>query len=196
MGRVFCIVGKSSSGKDTIYKKLLQDPLLHLKRIVLYTTRPIRAGEQEGVEYYFATVERMAQLQEENRIIECRSYDTVYGIWYYFMVQDSQIDLEENDYLIIGTLESYTKIRDYFGRDKVIPVYIDLEDGERLTRALEREKKQSRPGYEEMCRRYLADVKDFSRDNLEKAGITVKFDNYNLQTCLDEVTAYIMSYRK
>ncbi len=196
MGRVFCIVGKSSSGKDTIYKKLLQDPLLHLKRIVLYTTRPIRAGEQEGVEYYFTTVERMAQLQEENKIIECRSYDTVYGIWYYFMVQDSQIDLEENDYLLIGTLESYTKIRDYFGRDKVIPVYIDLEDGERLTRALEREKKQSHPGYEEMCRRYLADVKDFSRDNLEKAGITVKFNNYNLRTCLDEVTAYIMSYRK
>lgn len=193
MGRVFCIVGKSSSGKDTIYKKLLQNPSLHLRRIVLYTTRPIRAGEREGVEYHFTTIERMVQLQEENKIIECRSYDTVYGVWYYFMARDSQIDLEKNDYLVIGTLESFIKIRDYFGEDKVIPIYIDLDDGERLTRALAREKKQSQPGYEEMCRRYLADAKDFSLDNLEKAGITVKFDNYDLKTCLNEVINYITS---
>jgi len=196
MGRVFCIVGKSASGKDTIYKKLLKNPSLHLKRIVPYTTRPIRAGEQEGVEYHFTTVERMTQLCKERKIIECRSYDTVYGLWYYFMAKDSQIDLEENDYLVIGTLESYTKIRDYFGRDKVVPIYIDLEDGERLTRALEREKKQSQPGYAEMCRRYLADVKDFSQDNLMKIGITVKFDNDNLKTCLDKVIAYITCYQK
>ena len=196
MGRVFCIFGKSSSGKDTIYKRLLQDPSLHLKRIVPYTTRPIRVGEQEGVEYHFASIERMTQLQEENKVIECRSYDTVYGVWYYFMAKDGQIDLEKNDYLVIGTLVSYTKIRDYFGRDKVVPIYIDLDDGERLTRALEREKKQSHPGYAEMCRRYLADAKDFSQDNLEKAGIAVKFDNYDLKACLDKVTAYIMAERK
>ena len=112
------------------------------------------------------------------------------------MAMDHQINLDESDYLVIGTLESYTKIRDYFGRDKVKPVYIDLEDGERLTRALAREKKQKQPGYEEMCRRYLADVRDFSRENLDKAGITVKFDNYNLKNCLDEVTDYIISNRK
>ncbi|MDE5700164.1 MAG: guanylate kinase [Lachnospiraceae bacterium] len=196
MGRVFCIVGKSSSGKDTIYKELLQNPSLHLKQIVPYTTRPIRAGEQEGVEYYFSTVETMDYLQKENRIIECRSYDTVYGPWYYFMAKDSQIDLEKNDYLVIGTLESYTKIRDYFGNDRVVPVYIDLDDGERLSRALEREKKQSQPRYEEMCRRYIADARDFSQDNLDKAGITVKFDNHDLKTCLDGVIAYIMTYQE
>lgn len=196
MGRVFCIVGKSSSGKDTIYKELLQNPSLHLKRIVPYTTRPIRAGEQEGVEYYFSTVETMDYLQKENRIIECRSYDTVYGPWYYFMAKDSQIDLEKNDYLVIGTLESYTRIRDYFGNDRVVPVYIDLDDGERLSRALEREKKQSQPRYEEMCRRYIADARDFSQDNLDKAGITVKFDNHDLKNCLDEVIAYIKTYQE
>ena len=196
MGRVFCIIGKSSSGKDTIYKKLLKNPSLHLKRIVPYTTRPIRAGEQEGVEYYFTTVERMTHLKEENKLIECRSYDTVYGVWYYFMAKDSQIDLDKNDYLIIGTLESYTKIRDYFGKDRVIPIYIDLDDGERLSRALKREKKQSQPRYEEMCRRYIADAHDFSQDNLEQAGITVKFDNHDLKSCLDEVAAFIITYQK
>ena len=81
MGSIFCIVGKSSSGKDTIYKRLLENLSLHLKRIVPYTTRPIRAGEQEGVEYHFTTTERLSRLQEENSIIECRAYDTVYGVW-------------------------------------------------------------------------------------------------------------------
>lgn len=195
MGKVFCIVGKSSSGKDTIYKKLLRTSTLRLKRIVLYTTRPIRAGEREGVEYHFTSAEKMACLQKEGRIIESRSYDTVYGIWHYFMAKDNQIDLERFDYLVIGTLESYVKIRDYFGQDKVVPIYIDLDDGERLTRALRREKDQPEPKYEEMCRRFLADAKDFSAKNLEEAGITRCFLNQDLKACLSEITAYILSFR-
>lgn len=193
MGRVFCIIGKSSSGKDTIYKMLLENQAFHLKRIVPYTTRPIRAGEQDGVEYHFTTVEMMERMQEENRIIECRSYDTVYGVWYYFMAKDDQINLGKNDYLVIGTLEAFTKIRDYFGLNQVVPIYIDLDDGERLSRALERERRQSQPMYEEMCRRYIADAKDFSRESLEKAGITRCFDNHCLEDCLKEIEGYLNS---
>lgn len=48
MGKIFYIMGKSSSGKDTIYSRLLEDSQLGLSRIVLYTTRPMREGEQEG----------------------------------------------------------------------------------------------------------------------------------------------------
>ena len=194
MGTIFCIIGKSSSGKDTIYKKLLRNSSLHLRRIVPYTTRPIRAGEQEGVEYYFTTVEVMERLRDENRIIECRSYDTVYGTWYYFMAKDRQINLEKYDYLVIGTIESYTKIRDYFGEGKVVPIYIDLEDGERLSRALRREKKQIQPRYEEMCRRYIADARDFSQENLDRAGITRCFDNHSLKDCLREISDYIYGW--
>lgn len=195
MGKIFCIIGKSSSGKDTIYKKLLRISALRLKRIVLYTTRPIRAGEREGVEYHFTTAEKMERLRGEGRIIESRSYDTIYGIWYYFMAKDDQIDLERFDYLVIGTLESYIMMRDYFGQDQVIPIYIDLDDGERLMRALRRERGQSEPRYEEMCRRFLADAKDFSDKNLEQAGITRCFINKDLKSCLSEIKAYILSFR-
>lgn len=38
-GKVFYIIGKSSSGKDTIYKRLLSET--NLKPIVPYTTRPM-----------------------------------------------------------------------------------------------------------------------------------------------------------
>ena len=195
MGKIFCIMGKSATGKDTIYKSLLQNSELGLKKIVSYTTRPIREGEEEGVEYHFTDVQTLKLLEEQGKVIECRSYDTIYGIWYYFMVKDSQIDLTQNDYLIIGTLESYLKIRDYFGKEKVVPIYIKLEDGERLTRALIREKTQREPKYEELCRRFLADCQDFSYEKLEKAGIGKYYANDDLESCIDEIKEQIISSR-
>ena len=53
MGRIICLMGKSSAGKDTIYKRLLEDETLGLRKLVPYTTRPIRAGEREGREYFY-----------------------------------------------------------------------------------------------------------------------------------------------
>jgi guanylate kinase len=194
MGRIFYIMGKSSSGKDTIYKMLIEDKSLDLKRIVPYTTRPIRLGEEDGVEYHFTDEEGMNKLFSDNKIIECRTYNTVYGAWHYFTAKDEQIDLINNNYLIIGTLQSYVNTRDYFGTDKVIPIYIDLDDGERLSRAIERERKQHEPKYEELCRRYLADAADFSEDNLKNAGITRYFENNNLEECFREIYKFISSF--
>ena len=57
MGKLFYIMGKSSSGKDTIYKRLMEDGDLSFKNIVGYTTRPIREGETNGKEYFFAKYE-------------------------------------------------------------------------------------------------------------------------------------------
>ena len=52
MGKIVYLMGKSSTGKDTIFKKLLEDKSLALKNIVPYTTRPIRGGEKDGQEYF------------------------------------------------------------------------------------------------------------------------------------------------
>lgn len=191
MGKIFCIVGKSSSGKDTIYKRLLKINSLNIKKIIPYTTRPIRQGEKEGVEYHFVDINRLEQLKKEDKIVECREYDTVYGKWYYFTAKDDQIELEQNDYLIIGTLESYMKTREYFGKDKVIPIFVDIDDGERLSRALRREMRQKEPKYDEMCRRYLADSMDFSEENLKNAGITRTFINDNVKLCTKAISNYI-----
>ena len=56
MGKIYYMMGKSSSGKDTIYKDIRKD-LPELKTLTLYTTRPMREGEKDGVEYYFVTDE-------------------------------------------------------------------------------------------------------------------------------------------
>ena len=72
-----------------------------------------------------------------------------------------------------------------------MPIMIDLDDGVRLERALKREKKQEKPKYEELCRRFLADSEDFSEDKLQAAGITARFDNTNLDECLGRIIDYI-----
>ena len=191
MGNIFCIIGKSSTGKDTLYQRLLEQEDLALKQIVSYTTRPIRAGEIEGMEYHFCSQQTKEELIAAGKIIELRSYHTCHGIWDYFTVDDGQIDLTRQDYLIIGTLESYSRIREYFSADKVIPIYIEVEDGERLQRALNREKLETEPKYAELCRRFLADSKDFSEENLAKAQIDVRFQNLILEDTIQNVRDYI-----
>lgn len=191
MGKIFCIMGKSSSGKDTLYKQILKDRSLHLSCIVPYTTRPIRFGETEGVEYYFTGEERLRQLEKEGKVIEVRAYHTVHGVWKYFTVDDGQIDLENQNYLIIVTLEAYIKIRDYFGADSVVPIYIEVEDRIRLRRALDREDLQSKPKYAELCRRFLADSEDFSEEKLLASGIHKRFFNRSLETIYKEIMEYI-----
>ena len=185
MSKIFYLMGKSASGKDTIYKKI-KEQIPELRTIVIYTTRPIREGEQEGVEYHFVDDMKLQEFQQAEKVIELREYNTVHGIWKYFTVDDGQFDGDDN-YLAIGTLESYVRLREYFGQERLVPLYVEVEDGIRLERALARERKQVQPKYEEMCRRFLADSADFSAENLSKADITKKYINDDMDECVREI---------
>lgn len=194
MGKIYCVMGKSSSGKDTVYKKL-KEQYKEFRLIVPYTTRPIREGEKDGVEYYFVNPEQFRAMKEDGKVIESRSYNTKCGIWTYFTADDGQIDLSAADYLLIGTLVSYQALREYFGEEAIVPVYLEVEDGLRLARALERERRQEKPKYAEMCRRFLADEEDFSEENLIKSGITERFGNEDFTECLNKIQRYIEEIR-
>lgn len=195
MGKLFYIMGKSASGKDSFYRELMRTEDLFLNKLILYTTRPMRDKEANGREYYFVTEEQEQQLRREGKIIEERHYHTVHGLWIYFTVDDGQIRWDENDYLGIGTLESYCALKEHYGQDRICPIYIEVEDGERLSRALLREKEQENPRYAEMCRRFLADEEDFSEEKLADAGIQVRFQNDDMERCLKEIVEYIRSAR-
>lgn len=192
MGKIYYMMGKSSSGKDTLYKEVLK-ALPELKTLVLYTTRPIREGEQEGIEYHFVTDEELERFEKAGKIIEERTYDTVYGAWKYATIEDGQINLAAYDYLVIGTLESYAGMKKCYGAENLVPIYIEVEDGERLSRALSRERQQEQPKYEEMCRRFLADQKDFSEENLEEAGIVRRYYNDDKVQCLEKIIGEIQN---
>ncbi len=193
MGKIIYLMGKSSTGKDTIFKELLMDGTVALKTIVPYTTRPIRAGEENGVEYFFTDELGFQNLLAGGKVIEERAYNTFHGLWRYFTVDDGQIQLDSQNYVMIGTLEAYLKMKAYFGEEKLLPVLIELDDGVRLQRALNREKKQKTPKYEEMCRRFLADSADFSEEKIAEAGIKSRFYNDDLKSCLSEILKYIKS---
>ena len=92
MGKMIYLMGKSSSGKDTVYRHLLEWKEVCLKRVVPYTTRPIRAGEAEGEEYHFTDEEGFRELEVSGKIIESRVYNTYHGLWRYFTVDDGKID--------------------------------------------------------------------------------------------------------
>lgn len=183
MGRIFYLMGKSASGKDSIYKRL-RSICPELKSIVLYTTRPMRDGEQEGVEYHYIDERQLEALEQSGKVIEVRTYQTVFGPWSYVTVDDGQIDLKQNDYLVIGTLDSYEKLREYYGKEALVPLYVTVDDGVRLERALARERQQKEPKYAELCRRFLADEADFAPERLMGLDVTEAFENRDLEVCV------------
>lgn len=196
MGKIFFILGKSSSGKDTIFQKIKENNELSLKTVVGYTTRPMRENEVDGEEYFFVNRDRLEELKNDDKVIESRDYNTVHGIWSYFTVDDGQIDLDQDNYLYIGTLESYEQVRNFYGDEKVVPIYIEVEQGERLRRAVLREIEQSEPKYEELCRRFLADEQDFREEEINRLGIEKKYMNEDLDTCVEEIIKDIMANKE
>lgn len=190
MAKIYVIMGKSSSGKDTIYSRLKSDETVKFNNVIMYTTRPMREGELDGREYFFTTEDRLNEYEKQDIIVELRAYNTVHGVWKYFTLDDGQIDLSSNNkYLIIATLEAYKNYVKYYGRDVVIPIYIEVDDKVRIHRALAREDAQNNPKYAEMCRRFLADEKDFSEDKIEELGINKRYNNLDLEKCLSEIIA-------
>lgn len=163
MGRIYYLLGKSATGKDTLYKEILKRRP-KLRTVTMYTTRPIREGETDGVEYFFTGREELERQLASGKVIESRTYQTIAGPWTYYTVDDGQFDVADDEScLMIGTLESYEKMCAYFKAGKMVPVYIEVPDGIRLLRAVKREENQKKPNYREVCRRYLADEKDFQR---------------------------------
>ena len=194
MGKIYCLMGKSSSGKDTVFKALAEDKDLNLKPVVSYTTRPIRHNEHHGIEYYFIDEEQLRKYNEAGSIIEKRQYETINGIWSYCTIDDGQIDITRStSYLLIVTLEAYKSLRKYFGSDYVVPLYITVDDGIRLERALKREQAQETPNYDELCRRFLADSRDFEITKLQDCGITKQYQNENFSECIYNIKTDILA---
>lgn len=197
--KLIYIMGKSASGKDTIYNILKEK--MAANTYVMYTTRPMRSGEIDGVTYNFISSEEMQEYidgRKEQPVIEYRTYKTVHGPWTYATIADSQFEANK-DMLMLGTLESYMKVKENFENNQnveLLPIYIEVPDNIRLKRAIEREETQVEPKYVELCRRFIADSKDFSEENLQKAHIQKRFINLNLDECAKEILKYVETYNK
>ena len=163
MNRVFCLVGKSCSGKDTLYAHILER-YPELVPVIPCTTRPRRPGEVEGQTYHFVTEERLRQYEEEGQVVEKREYHTTQGPWTYFTLRFAL----DTDRLLITTLEGARALMDCYGPQAVRVVCLQVDDRTRLLRYVHRESRQQCPDYAEVCRRFLADQVDFSQERLDQ----------------------------
>ena len=190
MKKVYLMMGKSSSGKDSIYREILRNNHIGLKPVIAYTTRPIRENEVNGKQYFFVSEEERDRLSREGKILEIRNYNTAMGLWSYFTVNDEHWQ-EESPHIMIGTLDTYESLKKNCTDCEIIPIYIEVEDGERLFRALRREQKEKKPKYVEMCRRFIADTNDFSEERLRRLKIENRFNNVTFKETVDKVLEFI-----
>lgn len=180
---IVMFIGPSSCGKDTFYNITLNN--FRLKNIILHTTRPIRNGEVDGKSYYFVTSDVLDKLDNDGLLIERRDYNTMYGIWSY-ATSSSSISLD-NNYITTNTWDGYKSFLNYYGRNIVIPLYFKLDKGLRLQRALRREMMQDNPKYDELCRRYLADEKDFTDELIEKYNPYIIDNNGSVSEAQEQI---------
>lgn len=190
MGKIYCIIGKSGTGKDTVLAELLKDDNLPAEKLVPYTTRPQREGEVEGVNYHYVTKQQLNAMEENGQVIECRTYKTVHGDWSYFT---ASVNIDDNkNYIIITTQKALDSFFKYFGEARIHVVYLFLENKARLERCIRRESEQEIPNYSEVCRRYLADEDDFDEKTLSSyVNYTIVDTSEPLEKYSEEIKSII-----
>ena len=183
MSKIFCIIGKSASGKNTLYQRILSKCPANLVPVIPYTTRPRRANEQNGIDYHFVTEDQLCQMERENKIVEKRKYFTTKGIWFYFTCKFTP--LPEKNYISISTPEGVQHLAEHYSPAIIRVIYLMTGDRERLERCIERESLQLSPDYAEVCRRFLADQKDFSDELIAKLPNVYRIHtDRNIEECM------------
>ncbi len=145
------LCGKSGAGKNYLLQKIKEYYKDKLNYIISDTTRPPRMGEVNGIDYNFISSEEFYN----SKYIEKTSYETEEGVWYYGTSKQSLDPYRIN--IGIFNLEGVDNL---YKNDnlRLHLFYISADDRTRLLRQMNREKY---PDYKEICRRFLADEKDF-----------------------------------
>lgn len=177
MKKVIAIMGKAGSGKDTILRKIVSRYPELFNPIISCTSRPMREGEQEGVDYYFLTDKEFEAKIDNDDMLE----NTSFNGWYYGIDFSSLSDDKVN----IGVLNP-TGVRTLIRNPDIeLEVYyVQADDKTRLLRQLQREEN---PNVHEIIRRFAADERDFS--SIDDIGFIELKNNY--YQCLNDIPSLI-----
>ncbi len=148
---IVALFGESSSGKDTIMNYYI-NYYPNTKGIITSTTRPKRDYEVDDVDYHFLSVNRFTEKVLNGTMIEATSFRE----WFYGTTLE-EIDENKINIGVFNIKAINCLLQD--GRFKVIPIYVAAAPKTRLKRSLNREEN---PDCSEICRRFLADEKDFN----------------------------------
>ena len=190
--KIFALLGYSSVGKDTILKQVLKD-MDDVKPIISTTTRPMRKGETEGVEYYF--IDDTEFFRRGTDFVEQRIYHTKVkengvekdATWRYGI---ERAELEKDDYLIvIVDSVGYKELKNYVGNNKIVPIFISAPQEELKARALARGDLEA-----EVDRRLKDDYERFMDFRVRTVYHEVKNGEGRLEEAIKEVEGIITKH--
>ena len=190
--KIFALLGYSSVGKDTILKQVLKD-MDDVKPIISTTTRPMRKGETEGVEYYF--IDDTEFFRRGTDFVEQRIYHTKVkengveknATWRYGI---ERMELEKDDYLIvIVDSVGYKELKNYVGNGRIVPIFISAPQEELKARALARGDLEA-----EVDRRLKDDYERFMDFRVRTVYHEVKNTNGRLEEAIKEVENIITKH--
>ena len=190
--KIFALLGYMGVGKDTILKQVLKD-MDDVKPIISTTTRPMRKGETEGVEYYF--IDDTEFFRRGTDFVEQRIYHTKVkengvekdATWRYGI---ERIELEKDDYLIvIVDSVGYKELKNYVGNNKIVPIFISAPQEELKARALARGDLEA-----EVDRRLKDDYERFMDFRVRTVYHEVKNGEGRLEEAIKEVEGIITKH--
>ena len=190
--KIFALLGYMGVGKDTILKQVLKD-MDDVKPIISTTTRPMRKGETEGVEYYF--IDDTEFFRRGTDFVEQRIYHTKVkengvekdATWRYGI---ERMELEKDDYLIvIVDSVGYKELKNYVGNNKIVPIFISAPQEELKARALARGDLEA-----EVDRRLKDDYERFMDFRVRTVYHEVKNGEGRLEEAIKEVENIITKH--
>ena len=163
---LYCIIGSSGSGKNAILEKLLKKSELNLRRVVTCTTRPMREKEIPGQDYHYIDKSLAIKMMNSDIVIEARRYKVNSGEYWYYFTPDFCLNesiIQDQNLICAASPDQFGAYFKAFP-GYVVPIIITVSDKVRLIRSLSRE---DNPDCKEICRRYLADTKDYSYTDVD-----------------------------
>lgn len=192
--KIFVIMGKVCSGKDTLVRAIMNTLKLskvnNFEFIVPYTTRkPRDEKEYNSGQYHFVTDEELNLLISSDRFIEVRGYEMQNEGLRRFATILPEMDKNKN-YITIGTPEVAIalKRRNF----DVCTIYLNVSAEVRLNRLIHRTSRTNKD-YEEAMRRFLADEKDFSKIPKELKRKYAEIHSSEFMGQYNSVISYIAS---
>lgn len=164
--KVFMIIGKSFSGKDTLLNKILSDKEFckknNLERLVRYTTRKQRPGEVDGVDYHFLSDEEFKNYSGNADDIVISSYNSEYGLLYYW-TDFGKLESGKN-YIAVSDVESIEDYKKILG-NRLCLIYLLPPDWVLFERFSRRDdnSEYDELKYKEIHRRYIDDLMKFGK---------------------------------
>lgn len=178
-GKILFLCGKGGTGKDSVLNMLLKAYPTMFTRYVLTTTRDMRYGEIEGVEYHFCDTETFLDRDNKGEFIIVEKYSIANGNTNFYGVGDIPVD--DTVYVLCGTNTQFYKLKEIYG-DRVVGVYLYNTSYTSLTRMLSRLRDRTEYNVLESCRRVLSDSYDYMYIDFQSFDLTINTDDY----CLSE----------